>query len=328
MLYNGSLTAIKLTFLLQYHRILGTGQMRKVIMVAFVLIAMWSISQLLVVIFTCTPIHKFWLPETPGTCIPNLPFWYANAAGNIVTDVIVFILPLPVLGRLNLRKSQKLALIGVFSLGFFVSCGALPFPHLTLPSPSPNSKPPSLLQTCAISVIRIQYLKLSNDVTWDNVSSSCWSIGELCSGITCACLPTLRPLLSRCLPGMRSQSGQSSDNKNKYYQHPSSGRDISGSDRLKSTDENASSRGIIYPEDIELQSDDRSDKEIRVQVGGLEQPRQQQERVRDKMSLGLRSTVRTEIKVGSPAPGLPPSSWPGGEGGIEVKRGFTVASNR
>lgn len=121
MLYNGSLTATKLTFLLQYHRILGTGQMRKVIMAAFVFVALWSISQLLVVIFTCTPIHKFWLPETPGTCIPNIPFWYYNAAGNIVTDVIVFVLPLPVLSRLNLRRGAKFGLIGVFCLGFFVS---------------------------------------------------------------------------------------------------------------------------------------------------------------------------------------------------------------
>ena len=95
--------------------------MRKIIVTAFVLVALWSISQLLVVIFTCSPIHKFWLPETPGTCIPNLPFWYVNAAGNIVTDVIVFVLPLPALSRLNLRKGQKVALIGVFSLGFFVS---------------------------------------------------------------------------------------------------------------------------------------------------------------------------------------------------------------
>jgi hypothetical protein len=121
VLYNGSLTATKLTFLLQYHRILGTGQMRKVIIAAFIFVALWSISQLLVVIFTCTPIEKFWLPETPGTCIPNIPFWYYNAAGNIVTDVIVFVLPLPVLSRLNLRRGAKLGLIGVFCLGFFVS---------------------------------------------------------------------------------------------------------------------------------------------------------------------------------------------------------------
>ncbi|AEO70551.1 uncharacterized protein THITE_2015113, partial [Thermothielavioides terrestris NRRL 8126] len=292
VLYNASLTAIKITFLLQYYRILGTGQMRKVIMVAFVFIALWSISQLLVVIFTCSPIDKFWLPDTPGTCIPNLPFWYINAAGNIVTDVTVFVLPLPVLSRLKLRRNQKLGLIAVFCLGFF---------------------------TCAISVIRIQYLKLSNDVTWDNVASSCWSIGELCSGITCACLPTLRPLLAKCLPGLHSQNGQSDDNNryyNKYYRRSSSARDAShlGSRLKSSADESGSSRGIVaYPEDVELRSDDRSDKEIRVDVVHRERPQPppssagagyqaSYDRSMDGLKLGLKPTVRTEVKVGSPAP--------------------------
>ena len=131
VLYNASLTATKITFLLQYYRILGTGQMRMVIIIAFVLVGLWSISQLLVVVFTCTPIHKFWLSDTPGTCIPNLPFWYINAGGNIVTDVIVFLLPLPALGRLNLRRGQKLGLIAVFCLGFFVSLAPMGLPAST-----------------------------------------------------------------------------------------------------------------------------------------------------------------------------------------------------
>lgn len=154
MLYNGSLTATKLTFLLQYYRIFGTGYMRKVIIAAFIFVALWSVSQLLVTIFNCSPIHKFWLPETPGTCIPNLPFWYVNAAGNIVTDVTVFVLPLPVLGKLNLRKGQKLGLIAIFCLGFFVSCAMdtasssdSNLPHRHAPSPSSVSNTSSSATT-------------------------------------------------------------------------------------------------------------------------------------------------------------------------------------
>ena len=95
--------------------------MRQIIVGAFVFVALWAISQLLVTIFTCWPIKKFWQQDTPGVCIPNLPFWYINAAGNIVTDVIIFVVPLPALGGLNLRKAQKIMLLGIFSLGFFVS---------------------------------------------------------------------------------------------------------------------------------------------------------------------------------------------------------------
>lgn len=131
VLYNGSLTAIKISFLLQYYRIFSTAKMRRIIVWASVFVGLWSVSQLLVTIFNCTPIDKFWLPELPGTCIPNLPFWYINAAGNILTDVTVFVVPLPALGSLNLRKAQKIMLLGIFSLGFFVSS---PFLSFDLPS--------------------------------------------------------------------------------------------------------------------------------------------------------------------------------------------------
>ncbi|KAK3987788.1 hypothetical protein QBC44DRAFT_351653 [Cladorrhinum sp. PSN332] len=297
VLYNASLTAIKITFLLQYWRIFGTQQMRRVIMIAGVFVALWSISQLLVVIFTCTPIEKFWLADqVPGTCIPNLPFWYINAAGNIVTDVTVFIVPLPALSRLNLRKNQKLALLGVFCLGFF---------------------------TCAISVIRIQYLRLSEDTTWDNVASSCWSVGELCSGITCACLPTLRPLAARVFPSL--QSTQNS-NSGKYYHHESSKRGGTGPHRSNRSGTNASqsgsARSIMYPEDLELQSDDRSDKEVHVQAPRVEAHDKYGKTI-DKIRLGLKPTVTTEIQVGSP---ISPSAGPR-DRGIEVKRDFVMTKS-
>lgn len=175
------------------------------------------------------------------------------------------------------------------------------------------------VQTCAISVIRIQYLKLSDDVTWDNVASSCWSVGELCSGITCACLPTLRPLVSRCIPSMRSQSGKSSAN---YYRR-SSGRDGSTASQVKAGD-NSSSRGIIYPEDLELQSDDRSDKDIqgpRAEQAKASGGPQKFGRTLDKLRLGLNPTVRTEIKVGTPGP---QPSWAAADRGIEVKTDFVM----
>ena len=126
MLYNASLTAVKFTFLTQYYRVFRVKKMQKIILVAGVLVGCWALSQLLIVIFNCNPVNKFWDQSVPGYCIPNLPFWYINAAGNIVTDVTIFVLPLPVLRHLNLQRSQKILLIGIFSIGFFVSDWYLP----------------------------------------------------------------------------------------------------------------------------------------------------------------------------------------------------------
>lgn len=109
---------IKLTFLFQYYRVLSIHKMKRVIFTLGTIIMLWAISQLLVVIFNCSPVQKFWETDLAGTCVPNLPFWYINAAGNIASDLAIFIMPLPVLNRLQLRKKQKYFLIGIFSLGF------------------------------------------------------------------------------------------------------------------------------------------------------------------------------------------------------------------
>ncbi|KAK2028654.1 hypothetical protein LX32DRAFT_719928 [Colletotrichum zoysiae] len=186
ILYNVALGAIKMTFLLQYYRVLAVQKMKKIFIGAMVFVGAWSVTQVPLMIFTCTPIAKFWDTSLPGTCLPRDPSLYANAAGNIVTDILVLVLPLPIISSLKLRPGQKYVLLGIFCLGFF---------------------------TCAISVIRMRFLHLGADFTWENVESASWSIGELCCGLTCSCLPACRPLVSRFIPALSSRATKSSTHR-------------------------------------------------------------------------------------------------------------------
>lgn len=92
--------------------------MKRVIWIVGGIIMAWAVSQIFLVIFPCRPVQKFWQTDMPGSCMPNQPFWYINAAGNIATDLAIFIMPLPVLSKLQLRRKQKYFLMGIFSLGF------------------------------------------------------------------------------------------------------------------------------------------------------------------------------------------------------------------
>ncbi|XDG07072.1 hypothetical protein ABKA04_006687 [Annulohypoxylon sp. FPYF3050] len=133
--------------------------MRMTFIAAMIIIGCWSLSQIIVGIFICDPVDGFWEKSVNSKCIPNYPQWYINAAGNIITDIVIFVLPLPVLRHLHMPRAQRLVLIGIFSLGFF---------------------------TCAISVIRVKFLKLGGDFSYENVEGSSWSTTELCSGVTCS----------------------------------------------------------------------------------------------------------------------------------------------
>lgn len=117
-MYCGGLFAIKMTFLLQYYRVFVVQRMRIAFIATTALVGAWSISQLLIGIFICTPIRGFWDSSIPSKCVPNYPQFYINAAGNIVTDIAIFALHLPLLWKLNLGKPQRIILVGIFSLGF------------------------------------------------------------------------------------------------------------------------------------------------------------------------------------------------------------------
>ena len=182
LLYHAGLCGAKMTFLLQYYRIFALQRMRVAYIVAIVVVGAWSFAQVLIALLICRPIQGLWDKSIEAQCMPNSPQIYVNAGGNIITDVAIFLLPLPALQHLNLQKRQKWMLLGIFSLGFF---------------------------TVAISVIRIKFLTIGDDVTWQHVESSGWSIGELASALTCSSLPTLRPFIAKHFPSLGLTSGAS-----------------------------------------------------------------------------------------------------------------------
>jgi hypothetical protein len=128
-LYCAALLFVKMTFLFQYYRVLAVQKMRKIYLACMVIVGGWALSQVLVGIFMCHPIAGFWDSSIKATCIPNTTQWYTNAAGNIITDVVVFALPLPAIWSLQLARPSKYILLGIFSLGFLYA----PLFHVSYP---------------------------------------------------------------------------------------------------------------------------------------------------------------------------------------------------
>ncbi|KAH7161852.1 hypothetical protein EDB81DRAFT_353670 [Dactylonectria macrodidyma] len=169
--YMTSLALVKLTLLLQYYRLMSVSNMRTVFLAAIVIICLWAVSQIFIMLLSCIPLQATWDPRVHGKCGPNvLTLWYFNGVFNIVSDVAIFILPLPVIYKLQLPRSHKLCLVAIFCLGFF---------------------------TVGVSILRMQWLRPQEDFTWWNVKPSSWSLAELTSAISCACLPTFKPLVTR-----------------------------------------------------------------------------------------------------------------------------------
>lgn len=64
----------------------------------------------------CVPVQAFWGDGT-GRCMDRLAFWFSNAALNIATDIIIVVIPIPLIRTLQISRKQKIALIMVFAVG-------------------------------------------------------------------------------------------------------------------------------------------------------------------------------------------------------------------
>ncbi|OAG12116.1 uncharacterized protein CC84DRAFT_1080938 [Paraphaeosphaeria sporulosa] len=191
IVYYLSLGFTKVSILLQYRRVFSTRKFQiacDVVLAVVVVYAFWTV---LSSIFGCKPIQAFWTLKHPFKCLDQFTVWFFNGAMNILTDLSIIVLPMPVIRKLNLPRRQKQALIGIFAIGGFV---------------------------CLVSILRLQSLvAISNspDPTYNNPPAATWSSIETNVGIICSCLPCLRPLVTRYLPGVFSNTSSRSEQSGK-----------------------------------------------------------------------------------------------------------------
>ena len=78
--------------------------------------------------------------------------------------------------------------------------------------------------TCTISLVRLAFLNLNADPFYDNVAAALWSLAELCCGIIASCLPSLRPILWRFVPGaLRTGDARTASSRSGAYKRTFSG---------------------------------------------------------------------------------------------------------
>ena len=117
IIYAICLPTIKVSILLLYRRIFPTQSFRLASLLVGLLVLTWMIATLTVQIFSCKPIEASWKPALAKYCIDTKKFYYGNAISNLLTDVIILCLPMPLIWRLNMSKERKFLLSGVFLLG-------------------------------------------------------------------------------------------------------------------------------------------------------------------------------------------------------------------
>ena len=110
LLYLVALTLIKCSILCFYLRIFTDHFMVKPCRVTFGIVMLWGVAHFFAVIFICRPVQAQWDLSVTGTCGNQIKLFQSIISTNIVTDLIIIILPLyskqSSLGLLSWKKMR------------------------------------------------------------------------------------------------------------------------------------------------------------------------------------------------------------------------------
>ena len=163
-------------------------------------------------IVQCQPVSAVFKSPIPqgAVCTDIVTLFISSAPVNIITDLAILFLPMPILTGMRLPRKQKIILIITFSFGAFVAI---------------------------VDVVRIAYLQNAfqvrlaelnqattqtrsreeGDFSWYASLSFMWSAIEVHVGIICACVPSLKPLAHRFLPSILRDTSNPHDTSGLQY---------------------------------------------------------------------------------------------------------------
>ena len=100
---------IKISLLVLYLRLDQRNVTKWVVYAVMFIVVGYSTANFFIIAFPCTPPSKFW--DTTGAVKGNCwsgdaqhKFYLANSVLNIITDVMIYVIPLPMLWHVQLPK--------------------------------------------------------------------------------------------------------------------------------------------------------------------------------------------------------------------------------
>lgn len=116
--YLVAIFLVKASILLFYIRIFDSS--RLVLYSAWILfgvLAVFTLPAILLAIFACNPVQSYWRPEIKGKCIDSVFIGVISVGVSIITDVLIFVLPLRQIWKLHLPLRQRIQVIASLGAG-------------------------------------------------------------------------------------------------------------------------------------------------------------------------------------------------------------------
>ena len=111
-----SLFFTKVSILLLYLRVLTHEYIRKISWWTLAFVVLYNVWGLGMYLTMCIPLQKMWDSDLEGYCHP-WEVWWALTYLHLITDFVIFLIPIPVVVTMTVPLRQKIGLLVVFTLG-------------------------------------------------------------------------------------------------------------------------------------------------------------------------------------------------------------------
>lgn len=115
MLCNGFTKLSLLTF---YLHLSPQKWFRVAVWTGIAVVSLYTACITILMLFHCNPVRKaFDFTITGGKCLDVGILYMATAVSNIITDVMLFILPMPMIFSLRMKMASKIGAVIIFAIG-------------------------------------------------------------------------------------------------------------------------------------------------------------------------------------------------------------------
>ncbi|OJD34866.1 uncharacterized protein BKCO1_20000118 [Diplodia corticola] len=195
--YLVDLLFVKLSILCFYCTICDQRWFRTVIYAMMGIVGSFTTAMIFVNAFECPKPSDAFTVEIImaglGSCRDLHSMYFAQAGFNIASDMVIMLIPVPLLARLQMPRSRRLALFGIFSVGFVAVLA-------------------SILRVWTLSI----WAK-SSDVPYSGGPILIWSQIELNAAIVSASFPAMKALFAHTLSD--NSSTRKSSNGARYFKY-------------------------------------------------------------------------------------------------------------
>lgn len=108
LMYPISLFFVKFSVLAFYRRLSPNQLYQRAIWVTGSVVALYTVVMVLLNAFECKKPSDAWNPATwPRGCRDLVPIYYGQAGFNILSDIVILLLPIPTLLKLQINRTKR-----------------------------------------------------------------------------------------------------------------------------------------------------------------------------------------------------------------------------